>query len=95
MVSRWYLDDACSSPYCQHLVSALNKYQNKLFVSRNTPLCYLWHLRYIFNHTLKSFVNCLIVSFDKLYNKHLGIKHHAPKRQLTDYLITANSLFLL
>ena len=51
---------------CQQLVWGLNKYQNKLFASRNTPLGYLCHLRYMCNYTLQNHL-CLIVSFDNLH----------------------------
>ena len=47
---------------CKQLVWGLNKYKNKLFASRNTPLCYLCHLRYMCNCTLQNHL-CLIVAF--------------------------------
>ena len=37
---------------------------------------------------------CSIVSFNKLYNEYLGFRYNIPKRQLTDYFKTANSLFI-
>ena len=51
---------------CLQLIGVLNKYQNKLFAPRNTPLYYLCHLRYMCNYTLQNHL-CLIVSFDNLY----------------------------
>ena len=58
---------------CKQLVWGINKYQNKLFASRNIPLCYLCHLRYMCNYTLQNNL-CLIVSFDNLDKKYLYFK---------------------
>ena len=55
----------------------LNKYQNKLFAFRNTPLCYLWHLRYISNYTLRNHLKSSQMGNDRSpWSQHNVWRHH-------------------
>ena len=62
--------------YSQQLVFwGLNKYQNKVFASRNTPLCFFMIFTLHFQlHLMKSLKIGSIVLFAKLYNQYLGFK---------------------